>query len=225
MTEVVSPWQQCRELARKDLRVEWRAGETLLVIAPFGALALLAVPLAVGANTPLLRQVGPGMYWVVVLLFGLMVTVRQSAVDGSAQRAMLRLVGVHPLVRLSGRILANVVLVLGFEVVLVPVVAVLYDPDPVGWVWLVPVLPMVAIGLAVLGTAANALSEGLAGRTALGPLLVMPVAVPLLLAASQVPQAVLYGRPPWPWLLLIAAVDLVAAAALALCATQLEEVA
>lgn len=221
---VPGPWQQCRQIARKDLRLEWRTGEALLVTAPFGALALLVVPLAVGTNTPLLRQVGPGMYWVVVLLFGVSVTLRASAVDTPAQLAVLRLSGVHPIVRLAGRSLASAVLLLGFEAVLLPVAVLLYDPDLVGWPWYLAVLPLVAAGLAILGTAAGALAQQLAGRTTVGALLVIPVAVPLLLGATQVGQAALYGRPPWPWLLLILAVDLTAAAAVALCATHLEEV-
>jgi heme exporter protein B len=215
--------RQCVELARKDLRLELRAGEALLVTAPFGAVALLLVPLAVGSDVPLLRQVGPGLYWVVVLLFGVLVTLRQSAVDGSAQLAVLRLCGVHPGVRLAGRAVANAVLLLAFEVVLAPIAVLLYDPDLSGWPWLLPVFPLVAAGLAVLGTLSNALTEGLAGRTALGPLLVVPVALPLLLGASQTLEAARYGREPWSWLLLILTVDLVAAVATGFVARHLEE--
>jgi heme exporter protein B len=215
--------RQCVELARKDLRLELRAGEALLVTAPFGAVALLLVPLAVGSDVPLLRQVGPGLYWVVVLLFGVLVTLRQSAVDGSAQLAVLRLCGVHPGVRLAGRAVANAVLLLAFEVVLAPIAVLLYDPDLSGWPWLLPVFPLVAAGLAVLGTLSNALTEGLAGRTALGPLLVVPVALPLLLGASQTLEAARYGREPWSWLLLILTVDLVAAVVGGFVARHLEE--
>nr|MDQ2788504.1 heme exporter protein CcmB [Actinomycetota bacterium] len=69
-----TPLRQCVELAGKDLRAEARAGEALLVTVPFGAIGLLLVPLAVGTDTPLLREIGPGLYWVVVLLFGVLVT-------------------------------------------------------------------------------------------------------------------------------------------------------
>lgn len=221
---VATPWRQCREIASKDLRVEWRSGEAFLVTAPFGALALLVVPVAVGTNTPLLRQVGPGMYWVVVLLFGVSVTLRASAVGTPAQLAVLRLSGVHPVVQLAARSMAGGALLLGFEAVLAPVAVLLYAPDLTGWPWYLAALPLVAAGLAILGTAAGALSQQLASRGTLGGLLVIPVAVPLLLGATQVGQAALYGRPPWPWLLLILAVDLTAAAAVALCASHLEEV-
>lgn len=218
------PMRQVLELARKDLRLEVRAGEALLVTAPFGAVALLLVPVAVGTDIPLLRAVGPGMYWVVVLLFGVLVTLRQSAVDTPAQVALLRLTGLHPAVRLAGRGLANGALLLAFELVLLPVVIMLYDPPLAGWPWLLTVLPLVGVGLAVLGTLAGALAQGLAGRTALGPLLVVPLALPLLLSATQVGEATRYGRQPWAWLLLLTLVDVIAALAVVLSARHLEEV-
>lgn len=215
--------RQAVELARKDLAAEARAGEALLVTAPFGAVALLLVPLAVGTNTPLLREVGPGLYWVVVLLFGVLVTLRASAVDGPAQLALLRLCGVGPATRLAGRALANAALLLAFQALLAPVAVALYDPDLSRWAWLLPVFGLVAAGLGVLGALADALAQGLAGRTTLGPLLTAPLAVPLLLGATQVTTAASTGRAPWPWLLLMLTADLVAALAVALCAHHLEE--
>jgi heme exporter protein B len=219
-----APLTQCLELAGKDLRLERRAGEALLVTAPFGAVALLLAPLAVGVDTPLLRELGPALYWLVVLLFGVLVTLRASAVDGPAQLALLRLSGVGPRVRLAGRAVANGVLLLGFQLVLAPVAVLLYDPELTGWPLLVPVFVLVAAGLAVLGALADALASGLAGRTTLGPLLVAPIAVPLLLGATGVLTAARYGRPPWPWLLLVVTVDLVAALLVAWCARYLEDV-
>lgn len=219
-----APARQALELVGKDLRLEARAGEALLVTAPFGAIALLLIPVAVGTDVPLLRSVGPGMYWVIVLLFGVLVTLRQSAVEEAPQVALLRLAGIHPAVRLAGRAGANTVLLLAFEITLLPVAVIVYDPPLGSWPWLLPVLPLVAIGLAVLGTLAGALAQGLAGRTTLGSLLVVPLALPLLLSATQVVEASRLGRSPWSWLALLALVDVVAALAVALSARSLEEI-
>lgn len=219
------PWQQCVELARKDLRMEARAGEALLVTAPFGAAALFLIPIALGAETPLLRQIGPGLYWAVVLLFGVLITVRQSAIDQPEQLSLLRLSGVPPAVRLTGHAIANAVLLLVFELLLLPVVVLLYDPDLDEWPWLLPTVVLVATGLAVLGALTDALAQGLGGRSAIGPLLVAPVALPLLLAATQVLQAPRYGRSPWPWLTLAVVVDLTLVLAMTLSARHLEELA
>ncbi|MGH3979429.1 MAG: heme exporter protein CcmB [Pseudonocardiaceae bacterium] len=219
------PGRQCLELTRKDLRLELRAGEAFLVTAPFGAVALLLVPMAIGTDTPMLRQVGPGLYWVVVLLFGVLVTVRQSAVDTPAQLAVLRLCGVPAAARIAARALANTVLLLGFEAVLLPVAIALYNPDLAGWPWLLPAFGLVAVGIGLLGALASALAHGLAGRTTLAPLLVVPVALPLLLAATQIQEAARFGASPWPWLLLLLTADLTAVFAVAVLAPHLEEVA
>lgn len=220
---VVTPAIQLSELVHKDLRLEVRAGEALLVTLPFGAVALMMVPLAVGADIPLLRQIGSGLYWVVVLLFGVLVTLRQSAVEGPAQRALLQLCGIDPVIRVVGRILANTALLLALELLLAPVAIALYDPDLSGWPWLLPVLPLVAVGLAALGALAGGLTDNLTERVSVGPLLVVPLALPLLLGATQVLQAAGYGRSPWPWLLLVFTVDLVVLAAATLTARLLEE--
>ena len=206
-----------------DLRLEARAGEALLVTVPFGAVALMLVPLAVGTDVPLLRQVGAGLYWVVVLLFGVLVTLRSSAVDGPAQRALLQLSGIGPVTRALGRTIASAVLLLAVETLLAVLAIGLYDPDLSGWPWLIPTLALVPVGLAALGEVAAGLVTGLAERLTLGPLLAVPLALPLLLGATQVLEGIQYSRRPWPWLLLMLAVDLTAVAAVVLTARSLEE--
>lgn len=91
------------------------------------------------------------------------------------------------------------------------------------WPWLAPAALLVAAGRGVLGALADALARDLAGRTTLGPLLVAPLAVPLLLGATQVLTAARYHRPAWPWLVLMLTADLLTALAAALCVAHLEE--
>lgn len=219
------PLRQMVVLAGRDLRIEARTREVALVTVPFGALALLVVPMGVGTATPLLRQIGPGVYWAVILLFGTMVTMRRSAQAPPAVRALLRLSGPPPVVRLAGRALADAVLLLAFAVALLPVAVALYDPAPAGRLWLLLALPLVALGLGVLGALAGALADGAAGRTLLGPLLLVPLALPLLLGATQISEAARYGRPPGPWLLLVLTTVLTAVLLASVTAPHLEEVA
>ncbi|WP_458040875.1 MULTISPECIES: heme exporter protein CcmB [Bacteria] len=201
--------RMCTAIAGNRLRLERRAGEALLVIAPFGAIALLIIPMAVGTDVPLLRQVGPGMYWVVLLLFGVMVILRQSSHQTPAQARLLTLAGVPGAVRMLGNAIATTVLLLGFGAVLAPVAVLLYDPVLAGWAWFLALLPGVATGLALLGVIADTLVHWIHVRSTLGPLLIVPLALPLLLGATQVLEAVAFGRSPLPWLLLIATVDLI----------------
>jgi heme exporter protein B len=215
--------RQALEVAGKDLRVEARSGEALPVILPFGAAALLLLPIAVGADLPVLRQAGWGMFWVVVLLFGTLVAVRGTAVDGPAQRDLLALLGVDPAARFLGQTLASALLLGVFQLLLAPVAVALYDPGLAGWRWLVPAVPLVAVGLSALGTLAGSLAASLPARGTLAPLLVVPLSLPLLLAGTQLAAGAAYGRSPTAWLLLLVAVDLVVVAAGVLAAGPLEE--
>ncbi len=210
-------------VARKSLLVDRRSGEALLVLAPFGAVALLITPIAVGTEVPLLRQVGPGMYWVVLLLFGVLVTLRQNSLQTPAQSRVLLLAGVPGPVQLIGNAIATGLLVLALGIVLAPVSVVLYDPVLTGWPWLFALLPIVAAGLGMLGVVAEALVHRVSIRSSLGPLLIVPLTLPLLLGATQSMGAAASGRSAVPWILLMVIVDLVLFLAVLFAGRLLEE--
>lgn len=193
------------------------------MILPFGAAALLIVPLAVGADVPLLRSVGPGLYWAIVLLFGALVAMRQTSTRSAAQQDLLDLLGVDPLAPLLARATASALLLVVFATALAPVAVALYDAALGGWAWLLVLVPLVAFGLALLGTLAGALADGVDQRASLVPVLVVPLAVPLLIAATQAHEAAAHGQPPTAWLLLAVATDLVLLVALVAAARTLEE--
>lgn len=195
-------------IAGRNLAADRRTGEALLVTAPFGAVALWITPMAVGTDLPLLRQIGPGMFWLVVLLFGSLVALRSGAVDTPAQSDMLTLSGVPEAVRLLGTAAASFALLIAFELILLPVAIVLFDLPVVAWTWMLLQLPLVASGLALLGTVAHGLISG-AQRVTIGPLMTVPLAVPLLLGATQTVEAAGLGRFPAAWLLLTVLVNLV----------------
>ncbi len=215
-------WTQALEIARKDLRTEVRTGEVFLITIPFGAVALMLIPLAVGTDTALLRNIGPGMYWTIILLFGVLVALRQSGVEGTTQEDLLSLLGIDPAARFAGRAGATTLLLLAFELVLGPVALALYDPQPKGWLWIAALIPLVAVGLGLLGTLAATIAASIASM-ALVPLLVAPLSVPILLAASQTMDGLRYGNPILGWILLLVIMDLLLAVAGVLSARPLQE--
>ncbi len=214
---------RCLLIARTELRMEARVGEVWLLGAALGGVTLLVMPLAVGTDVPLLRRIGPGLYWVVVLLFGVTAALRPGAVPGPAQRALLRLACPDPLLRTLGRVAANAALLTGFGVLLLPPAWVLYDPDTAGWVTGLALLPLVAGGLALLSGLAGLVAGGLPVRQGVAPLLAVPLALPLLLAGTQAGQAAAYGRSALPWAVLALAVDTVLLLVLVLASRHLEE--
>ena len=211
---------------RKDLRIELRSGEALLITVPFGALALMMVPLAVGTDIPLLAELGPGMLWLVILLFGMLVTFRATSLDTPQIRDLLALNGLDPAAALVGRSIASSGLLLALIVILTPVMIVFYSPPALtGWGWLVGLAVAAAIGVALIGSLAGALVSGLRTRNALAPLLVAPLSVPVLFATTQGTDLLLAGRSIIPWLLLLVAMDLALAIVGVLVAGPLEDTA
>lgn len=210
-------------LVRAQLRNERRAGEVAAVVIPFGAVALLVIPMAVGIETGLLARIGPGLYWAVVLLFGVVVTQRQSGGEDRPQRDLLTLLGVDPAARFAATATANTILLLGFELTVGAITIVLYDPELSGWGWLAVLLPLVAAGLGMVGTIAAAITSGVGGRAALAPLLVAPIAIPILLGAAQATEGLRAGAGIVRWVLVLAVVDVLLMLAGVLTARPLEE--
>ena len=202
-------WRQVGWAFAKDLRVEVRGGVTLRMATPFAALALLLAPLAIGTETALLRRIGPGMLWLVLILFGLTVTLRSGAREPGPVRDLLTLSGLDPAAGFLGRSLASTLLLLGVTLVLAPLMIVLYAPEGSpswGWLALLAIAGVMALGL--LGSLVATLVTGLRERTALGPLLAIPLAVPVLLATARGTDSAISQRSSLSWLLLLVAMNL-----------------
>jgi heme exporter protein B len=210
-------------LLRFELRDELRGGEVGLVVVPFAVVALLTIPMAVGIDTPLLERIGPGIYWSIIMLFGVLVTQRQSSATPPAARDMLRLAGVDPAARFAATTLATFLLLLAFEVGAGLATVALYSPALDSWWPLAALLPLAAAGLAMIGTIAGNIVSGLETRTSLVALIVVPIAVPLLLGAAQATEGLRVGAGILRWVLLLAIVDVVLAVAGVLTARPLEE--
>lgn len=214
---------QVAAIARRDLRRERRTGEVVWVTLPFGAIALLLVPLAIGTDAPMLQRIGPGLFWVVVMLFGVLISVRQTNAETTAQRDQVALTGLDPAAIYVGRAAASFVLLVVFQVVLGVVTLVLYDVPVEGLVLLPVTFLVVGAGLALLGTLAAGIVSTGTNATALVPLLVAPLSIPLLIGATQALEALRLGRSSLTWVLMMIVTVLVLAIAGVLSARPLQE--
>ena len=134
--------RQVALLLRNELRAELRAGEVTTLVIPFAAVALLVIPMAVGIETAFLSRIGPGLFWVVVLLFGLAVTQRQTASASEARSDLLALLGVDPAARFAATALASAILLVLFQALVGATMVVLYDPAISGWGWMAVLVPL-----------------------------------------------------------------------------------
>lgn len=218
-------WQQSLEIARVDLKVERHMGETLRVILPFAAVALIVFPIAMGTRVGSVSDIGPAIFWALAILFGMQVALRQSASDSEMRRDLYALLGVDPASRFVGRVISGGLLMVTFLVVLFAAMALLYGPDLPDGGWGVALLSsiLVAIGLTELGTLAGEVTTGLRNRNALASLIVAPLSLPLVIGGSQALESLSRGTGILPWVLLMLATDLALAVAGVGLARPLEE--
>ena len=213
------------EIARHDLMVELRAKETLTVVVPFGLAALIALPMAIGIDLPLISRIGPAAYWSTALLFGMQIAWRQTVADAGPHRDLITLLGVSPVSRFWGRTAASAVLLIAFMLLLGVAAVLLFSPDVRISPWLLVITLLFGAGLAVVSTLAADITTGLSGRSPLASVLVVPLALPLLVGAAQGVESLSRGSGILPWLLMLAAVEIVLAVAGTLAARPLEEAA
>lgn len=216
-------WQQALAITRRDLDRERRSGEVAWVTIPFGAIALLLVPLAVGINQDVLDRIGTGMLFVVVMLFGVLTAVRRTNIETPEQRDAIALLGIDPVAEYVGKSIATTLLLLAFEIVMGAVTVALYGLDLAGWEWMLIVMPLTAVGLAELGTLSGAIASSVNAGPALVPLLVTPLAIPLLLGATQTVESMNTDGGNLSWLVLMAIVVVILAIVGVLTARPLQE--
>jgi len=199
---------------RKDLRIEWRAKDSINGMLFFSLLVVVVFSLAFDptAYPTIARQISGGLLWV-GLLFAAMTALNQSW----SRELRNHVLDAHRLAPSSastlfiGKALANFFFVSAVEVVLAPVFAIFYNLHPLGQTWLLLViLPLGTWALVVNGTFFAALSLRTRNRELLLPLVLCPISMPALLAMIQATTNVLTGEfDPALWIKLLVAYDIV----------------
>ena len=199
-------------IAWKDLLSERRAKAGTGAIVALAAVMLVLFGFALGPDADVLQDAGAGVFWLTVLLSGVLAFNRsyQVELEGGALETLLLYPGARWPV-FVGKLVANLALLLLVEAVSVPLAIVLLRLSIGG-----AALPLVAVvllgtfGFATLGTFYAAMASRVRVREVLLPLLLFPMLVPLLVASVQATRALLTGNAmgdAGAWIRLVAAFD------------------
>lgn len=206
-------WRAAGAIAAKDLRIEWRHRTAVATALVFGVLGLTVFVFARDEFTTTLTALAPAALWIVIV-FTIIVTLNRGFLLEREHRAFdaMRLSPIPREAIFWGKWLANTVLVLAVEVVLIPLWVLFFNvpPEPA----------LLGVGLVALATtlgitAAGTLFSALAVRTRFGelilPVLLLPFAIPPLYFASRATVGILADGAiggAWSWLRLLALYDL-----------------
>lgn len=201
-------------IARKDLAIEFRTRSAFLSALVLSLLSLVIFYFAWDPTAVAALDVAPGILWVTFTFSGLLGLHRSFGVEAQ-ERAMDALL-VAPVPRESiflGKALANLVFVLGVQLVALLALALFYNL-PFGTVMssLALVMVLAAIGLVCVGTLFAGITANTRMAELLLPVLALPFFVPIVLPAASATARLLAGRPleeSLAWLRILLAFDLV----------------
>jgi heme exporter protein B len=178
---------------RKDLTVEWRTRQAFNAVLCFAVLVLFMFGFALGPQTARQGHVTAGLLWLTFVFTGLLGLGRALQVehDNHCLEGLV-LVSRTGVAVYLGKVLATVVFLVSVEGLILILLAVLYNID----LWrhvpaLVLVMGLGTVGFAAVGTLYAAITVQVRARDLLLPLLLLPIMVPVVLAAVHATTAVL----------------------------------
>ncbi len=204
-----------RALLHKELLVELRTLESVPGMSLFAVTTVVIFHFALNRNS-IEGDEAAGIMWV-TLLFAAMLGINRlfvaDADQGGFDGFLIAPVDRSALLLAKGAALLGYLLVL--ELVAVPAFALLLLAPSIGHVLpgLLAVLVLGDLGLAVIGTLVAALAVRTRARDLLGPLLALPLLVPVVIGAARATAPLLVlshaSGPPGRWMLLLGLYDLV----------------
>ena len=207
-------WRRVRAIARKDLTTELRAKAGFNSVASLGVTILIQLGLARGPDAAALRNAAVGAVWLATLFAGVLAFNRsfQVELESGALEPLLQYPGPRWTI-FAGKLLGNLLFLTVMVAIVVAAGVVLFGVQiPAGWPSLLGVLALGIVGVVVLGTFYASMASRSRAREVLLPLLLFPMLVPVLLAATTASKALLGAdlmHEAGAWIRLLAAYDLI----------------
>lgn len=188
---------QAVAVLRKDLVLSWRGRARIVAMVSFAVVTLMLFSFAVGPATDVLSKHAGGYLWLALLLSSTLALGQsfQLELEDAALEGLM-LLPVDPRALFFGKAAANALQLVVLGVVLVPVALALYATSVQGsWLALLGVLLLGCLALAAPGTLYSAMTSRAKGKDVMLPLLLFPLVVPVLLAATKATSLALGGDP------------------------------
>lgn len=187
-------WRAVGAVLWKDLMAEARSKELLSAMLVFSLLVVLIFNFALQLDRVTRENVAAGVLWVTAVFAGTLGLNRSLAQEkdrGSLDGLLLAPVDRSALY--FGKMLGNWLFMLIVEAVILPVFSVLYNL-PMLLPLLLVIVVLGTLGYAGVGTLLASIAVHSRARDVMLPILLLPVAVPVLVAAVQASTGILEAR-------------------------------
>ena len=183
-------------IAHKDLAAEFRSRELLSAMLVFSMLVILIFNFALELDVKVRQSVTAGVLWTTFAFAGTLGLNRSMAVE--KDRGCMDGLLLAPVDRSAiffGKAISNLAFMLVVEAIVIPLYAMLYNEVRIFQPEFLGVLLLGSIGYIAVGTLLAAMSVQTRTRDVLLPILLFPVAVPVLLASVKASGGIIAGLP------------------------------
>jgi heme exporter protein B len=197
-------------MIRKDLLSEYRSRRAWPAMLLLGI--LVAVVFAVQMDLPpeQQRRIAGGLLWLAILFAGVMALDRSFALESEDRCGEgLLLYPVSATVVYLAKVLVNVAALAALEMILIPLFVALSGVPLLAHPWaMLMVAGLGNVAICALGTPLSALAAKIPERNNFSSLLVFPMIIPVVLAASEATRLIAedrLGPEWWRWVQFLAA--------------------
>jgi heme exporter protein B len=205
-------FRQVLAIVAKDIAAELHTREMVSAMLVFAVLALLVFSFALDLGGAMARAAAPGVLWATVAFAGTLGLSRSLARE--QQTGCMDGLLLAPMDRSAiflGKALGNLAFIGIVEAVLLPLFSALFD-TPLLRPGVLVVTALGTVGYAAVGTLLAAIAINTRAREVMLPVLLLPLAIPVLIAAVQATSWLVEGgtfAEVGGWVRLLVAYDLI----------------
>jgi len=201
-------------IIKKDIRSELRTKEMVASMFVFSVLVLLIFNFTLSLDRETTLALAPGILWVAFVFAGSLGLNRSFASERENRSIHgLMLAPVDRSALYFGKLASNVIFMLVAEVFLLPLFMVFFnlnlfaELEPAAFMTFLLVVGLGTLGYAAVGTTLAAIAANTTMREVLLPVLLFPVAVPVVIGAAESTRLIFQPdlfNSPWGWIRLLA---------------------
>ncbi len=187
-------FRQVAAIVQKDIATELRTKENLSAMIVFALLVLVIFNFAFELQGVDITVLGSGVLWVAFTFSGILGLGRSFAAE--KDKGSLEGLLISPVDRgaiFAGKAISNWLFITVMEAVTLPLFAILNNV-PIPWWPIIPYIILGTLGFAAMGTLLGAVAASTKMREVMLPILLFPVAVPLLMAAVKLTSGAIQLR-------------------------------
>ncbi|MDQ0257791.1 heme exporter protein B [Evansella vedderi] len=204
-------------IAGKDLYSEWKTRQIVTTMLIFSSLIIVTFSFAFDPSNQSVRVLIPGMIWIITIFAAILGLNRSFTTEQSNDH--IHAFVVAPIDASSvflGKFIANFIFVLIVQIIAIPLLFLLFDFRVLtieSIFYLVGIIFLGTFGFVSVGTFLAALSSNSKSSEMLLPILLLPLATPVVIAAVQATRIVLIDleklSSAMSWMQLMIAYDLI----------------